>query len=699
MIFFFIIKIFYKYIMINNSNNNNSTVLGFRKPMVGTRSDTTTNSNLPVAFIEYSDDRNQIVRYNTNLNYNVATGVLSAPSFSGTLPATTSINITNDTTSTAPQYLTFVSGLGNQSLKIPNLSGIVYYPATNVYATLGQLSIGTVGFGLAAPQSGLYISEANTVDTYTNAGVHIGQDVANSYACIGLITSSATGVPYIKFAVSNTAYDGKIEYHCGNNQMNFYVNESANTVLELKANSVDVEENLNANTGVINLISAGNTNLNFYESATHRWSWGYNPTSNYIFLQDVVNARDIIKGVDGGNLLLNPYAVGDVQIGMNPSSNPSLEVKSTIIETNVDVEVDGDLSCRENFLVGDVSTYTLGHPSTLIKFHTGTSGIDINNASLFTCTGDVPADGYAFGMFMGSNTGTGASFIQTGIRTFTTGVNINNYDLCLQPNWGNVGIGNTAPSKGALHVDRSLSAASSATGAGYLTGGGVVSTWSGAAGPVSIYSARRIWAEDTIIASSDRRIKKNINYINDHIALNKFRKLKPCHYEMKDEVFYQNRRHWGLIGDEVQSIFPEAVSLTKNHIPNIYQLCNYKEGHLVFHKEIDINDEIYNFRIINHLENNIEINGRKVSEFSIKLLFKTDDDVSFKEDEKLFCYGYEVDDFQTVDYTAISSLSNGALQEIDRIQQTNSIKIKNLEDENAKLKIDIENIKKHLNLT
>ena len=168
---------------------------------------------------------------------------------------------------------------------------------------------------------------------------------------------------------------------------------------------------------------------------------------------------------------------------------------------------------------------------------------------------------------------------------------------------------------------------------------------------------------------------------------------------MKDEIIYQNRRHWGLIGDEVQSIFPEAVSTTKNHIPSIYKLCNYKEGHLVFATKININDEIYNFRIINHLENNLEVNGQKVSEYSIKLLFKPDDDVSFKEDEKLFCYGHEVEDFQTVDYTAISSLSNGALQEIDRIQQTNSIKIKNLEDENAKLKIEIEIIKKHLNLT
>ena len=688
--------------MIKNTNINKNSILGFRNYVVGTREDGTTNSNLPVGFIEYSDDRNQIVLYDSNLWYNPSSETLHATNISGAISGSitaTNINITNDTTSTAPQYLTFVAGLGTQNLKIANVSGFVYYPSTNVLSSLGKLAIGSVGFGLAAPQSGLYISEANTVDTYTSAGVHIGQDVANSYASIGLITSSATGVPYIKFAVSSTAYDGKIEYHCGDNQMNFYVNESANKVLALKANSIDAEENLNANTGVINLISAGNSTINWYESATLRYTFGYNPTSNYAFLQDVVNARDIIKCLDGGNLQLNPYAIGDVQIGMNPSSNPSLEVKSTIIETNVDLDVQGDCSVRENFLVGTVGALTLGHPCTLLKFHTGSSGIDVNNASVFVGCGDVVADSYAFGFYAGADTGTGRSYIQTGYRYFSTGVNTTAYDLILQPNAGHVGIGNSAPSKGALHVDRSMTAASVATGAGYLTAGGGVGTWSGGAGPVSIYSARRIWAEDTIIASSDRRIKKNIIYINDHQALNIFRKIKPCNYQMKDEIIYQNRRHWGLIGDEVQSIFPEAVSTAKNHIPNIYQLCNYKEGHLIFHKEIDIEEGIFNFRIINHLENNLEVNGEKVSEYSIKLLFNTDDDISFKEDEKLFCYGYEVDDFQTVDYTAISSLSNGALQEIDRIQQTNSIKIKNLEDENSLLKMEIENIKKHLNLT
>ena len=676
----------------------NPGVLGLRNSVVSTREDSTNNINYYLGFIKFVDGRQQIVYFDQVLNYNPSTGVLTAPSFSG---GTSSITITSDISSSTVQYLTFVAGTGSQSLKIALNEGFAYYPSTETLATSsgGSLSIGTVGWTLAAPQSKLFISSQNSTNIFTLNGINMGCDSTNNYPQIALVSTSATGKPHIKFCKNGNNYDGLMEYDLSTSQINFYVNQSANKVLQLKANSVDVEENLNANTGVINLISAGNTNLNFYESSTHRWSWGYNTSSNYIFLQDVVNSRDPIQCLDNSHVKINPYAVGDVQIGMNPSSNPSLEIKSTIIETNVDVEVDGDLSCRENFLVGDVSTFTLGHPSTLIKFHTGTSGIDINNASLFTCTGDVPTDGYAFGMFMGSNTGTGASFIQTGIRTFTTGVNISNYDLCLQPNWGNVGIGNTAPSKGALHVDRSLSAASSATGAGYLTGGGVVSTWSGAAGPVSIYSARRIWAEDTIIASSDRRIKKNIEYINDHKALNIFRKIKPCNYQMKDEIIYQNRRHWGLIGDEVQSIFPEAVSLTKNHLPSIYKLCNYKEGHLVFATKININDEIYNFRIINHLENNLEVNGQKVSEYSIKLLFKPDDDVSFKEDEKLFCYGHEVEDFQTVDYTAISSLSNGALQEIDRIQQTNSIKIKNLEDENAKLKIEIEIIKKHLNLT
>ena len=681
---------------MNNINKNN--ILGEYQPFDIKTYTTNDNVNMPIIFVEYDDERKQRVFRKSTLHFNPNTGVLTAPSFSGTLPVSTSINITDDKTSSAPQYLCYVAGVGTQGVKIANVSGFVYYPSNNVLSSLGQLAIGSVGWGITPPQSALYVSKANTTDTFSFTAVHIGLDVASALPCVSLCSQVVGAKPYFKFSKSGTLMDGKIEYDLGNNQMNFFVNTSASTCLELKANSVDVEENLNVNTGVVNLVSAGNTNLNFYESSTHRWTWGYNTSSNYIFLGDIANSRDVIQCIDNSNVKINPYAVGDVLIGMNPSSNPSLEVKSTIIETNVDLEVDGDCSVRENFLVGDVSTFTLGHPSTLLKFHTGTSGIDINNASLFTGTGDVPTDGYAFGMFMGSNTGTGASFIQTGIRTFSTGVNISNYDLILQPNWGNVGIGNSAPSKGALHIDRSMTAASVATGAGYLTAGGVVGTWSGGAGPVSIYSARRIWAEDTIIASSDRRIKKNIQYINDNKALNIFRKIKPCNYLMKDEVIYQNKPHWGLIADEVQNIFPEAVSNTTNHIPNIYQLCNYKEGHLIFNKEIDINEGDFNFKIINSKEHKLEFNGRKVSKFSIKLLFKTGEEVP-QEDEKLFCYGYEVDDFQAVEYQAITSLAYGALQEVDRIQQINISKIQKLEEENTKLKNEIELIKQHLNLT
>jgi len=691
--------------MINNSNIK-STVLGFRKPMVGTRSDTTTNSNLPVAFIEYSDDRNQIVRYDTDLNFNPATGVLTAPSFSGTLPTPTSINITNDTTSTAPQYLTFVAGLGSQNLKIANVSGMVYYPATNVYATLGQLAIGTVGFGLAAPQSGLYISEANTVDTYTNAGVHIGQDVANTYPCIGLITSSATGVPYIKFAVSNTAYDGKIEYHCGNNQMNFYVNESANTVLELKANSVDVEENLNANTGVINLISAGNTNLNFYESATKRWTWGYNPTSNYIYLQDVVNARDIIQCYDNSHTKINPYAVGDVQIGMNPSSNPSLEVKSTIIETNVDLEVDGDCSVRENFLVGTVGAYTLGHPSTLLKFHTGTSGYGINEASVFMGTGDVATDTYAFGMYFGSNTGTGSSFIQTGIRTFSTGVNISNYNLLLQPHWGNVGISNTTPTYkfqvNGASVQRYLGSFGY-YGGGWITGT-AITTWAGTKFEYAIIAPY-------LMIESDRRIKTNIEEIVDSEALLKLRQLKPCKYNQIDTT-RGNDKVYGFIAQEVKDVLPHAVNTTPHPhaIPNVYKGGVYNNNIITFDTEHNLETEGNIKLIIPHIESiicpytiidtlRINIDTSNLSDEQ-----KPSNDIVKDENgndlaHNIFVYGTEVDDFHTVNNDAIWTITTASLQEVDRIQQNNISRIQILENENAKLKNDIDLIKQHLNLT
>jgi hypothetical protein len=343
--------------------------------------------------------------------------------------------------------------------------------------------------------------------------------------------------------------------------------------------------------------------------------------AQYSFIQSTT-------GSDVPNPLFLNNLGGNVGIGMNSSSIPSLEVKSTIIETNVDVEVDGDCSVRENFLVGTVGAYTLGHPSTLLKFHTGTSGYGMDEASVFMGTGDVPVDGYAFGMYFGSNTGTGSSFIQTGIRTFSgTPFNTANYNLILQAHWGNVGIGITTPSY-------QLQLSSNSAGK-----------------PTS-----NVWS-----VVSDKRIKSNIRDVGKDFCFDKVRQMsiKKFNYiqEYLEFTEEKDRDYVGIIADDLEQYMPCCINTTNVELKEDMVINNCKS--------VDTAE-------LQHL-----VNG------AVKFLIDENDELRT----------------ELQSHTAKIQALEQANQDLDIIQQTNSIKIKNLEDENAKLKIDIENIKKHLNLT
>ncbi len=62
---------------------------------------------------------------------------------------------------------------------------------------------------------------------------------------------------------------------------------------------------------------------------------------------------------------------------------------------------------------------------------------------------------------------------------------------------------------------------------------------------------------------SDRNYKKDIHYLNDSTLLPKLMLLKPASYFMKEDSFDIKRR-WGFISQDVETIFPEVVSDTRN---------------------------------------------------------------------------------------------------------------------------------------
>ena len=72
--------------------------------------------------------------------------------------------------------------------------------------------------------------------------------------------------------------------------------------------------------------------------------------------------------------------------------------------------------------------------------------------------------------------------------------------------------------------------------------------------------------------------------------------------------------------------------------------------------------------------------------------------VSGKLSGEVFVYGREVDDFHIVDYEAIAMLNVSATQEMFKRFQVQSSKVETLEEENEKMKAELQTIKEHLGL-
>ena len=741
--------------MINNSNINKNSILGFRNYVVGTREDGATNSNLPVGFIEYSDDRNQIMLYDSNFYYNPSTETLHATNITGTISGSitaTNITITDDKTSSAPQFLCFVSGAGTQGVKIANNSGFIYYPATNVLSSLGQLSIGTVGFTASTPQSGLYISEANKVDTYTNAGIHIGQDVANTYPCIGLVTSSSSGVPYIKFAVSHTAYDGKIEYDCGNNQMNFYVNESANTCLELKSTSIDVP------VGTLNLISAGNTNLNFYESATQRWSIGYDTTSNYLFLKDIQNGRDAIQFFENNSITIpvdsivcgnNTVASGLIKINNllggygNAADNFHIESHTNAGQLHINYTNQQPVRLFNGGSTGNFAVYsnnidsiytqntngggTLTQWNTRIRLHNTTSA-----RSVFM--GDYIYNGiYSMGIYAHKSSMTAWEILHlNGLQTSST-------------YWAMVGAEVLCPtmrigcdvSSGIAHQgNNALLQLGRSTSFNYgLKFGG----WNGGAAAgleglfqmsynlhidcptttylgstnymyLNLYANRAVFIQSTAY-TSDERIKKDIIELkDDNQFIEVFDKVKAVgayRYKYRD-TFRRSAtsNQYGFIAQKVKANYDEDIVISqKGSIPDIMFDCDFTYTidsdftyTFTINYDLDLNKEYLFYvwqnqeqidkKINQHIEN---VKPLTKNTFQFTPTYEENEKKQDKKYFKLELIGSYVDDKLSINKDKLFQLGWSATLGLIN-------KVETLETENTKLKNDIELIKQHLNL-
>lgn len=190
-------------------------------------------------------------------------------------------------------------------------------------------------------------------------------------------------------------------------------------------------------------------------------------------------------------------------------------------------------------------------------------------------------------------------------------------------------------------------------------------------------SSSSIYAESTVYgatfyAFSDARIKKVIGRSEGADDLEVFNKLKVTDYTHIDVVNKGKGLNKRLIAQEVERVFPQAVTQSSEVIPDIYQLAKVEAGWVKLATNLKKGESV---RLIGD-------KGARMFQVAevVDGKFRV---VEEMDDSEVFVYGREVDDFLAVDYDAISMLNVSASQEIYR-----RLEAKEKEVETLKARLD-----------
>ncbi len=291
-------------------------------------------------------------------------------------------------------------------------------------------------------------------------------------------------------------------------------------------------------------------------------------------------------------------------------------------------------------------------------------------------TGATGADGSLNAWGLTGNTGTTAAtnFIGT----------TNAQDLVFKTNSsermritsaGNVGIGTNNPTQATLVVNGSQN---NTLSYGYLNSSGATGTISSSTNGYSIYASARIAATE-FNAYSDKRIKHVLGLSPGKQDLNTLSKIEITDYRYIDTLTKGNKDIKKVIAQQVEQVYPQAVTKITDVVPDIYQLANIENGKVNLATNLKSGERV---KLI--LENGAEIFNVLAAD---KAGFVIDKNIS----GKAFVYGREVNDFRTVDYEAISMLNVSATQELLKM-------VNGLENKVALLSSDMEKVKQLLNM-
>ena len=215
---------------------------------------------------------------------------------------------------------------------------------------------------------------------------------------------------------------------------------------------------------------------------------------------------------------------------------------------------------------------------------------------------------------------------------------------------GRLGIGNTSP-LAPLHVSGSSSL--TVNQQGYLGSGGA-----GDCNNQSHVGSYGIYCDSNIVAAgfdatSDSRIKTDLLVTDNAADLEVLLGIQITNYHHKDSLMNGNRPQKKVIAQQVESVYPQAVTGKTGVIPDIFTGAKTRDGWVMLVTDLKVGDKV---RLLADKESPVqEVLEVRVGAFRTAFTPK---------DADVFVYGREVDDFRSVDYDAIAMLNVSATQEL-----------------------------------
>ena len=209
---------------------------------------------------------------------------------------------------------------------------------------------------------------------------------------------------------------------------------------------------------------------------------------------------------------------------------------------------------------------------------------------------------------------------------------------------------------------------------------------------ICAYFASTMVGYDGFYFLSDKRIKTNIQDINDDNALQMIMKIEPKTYEYIDKVEKGNQRVYGFIAQQIKEVIPEAVKLEPLVCPNIYKIGTLNKSNLIT-MDMDISDTINIGSNITLITSNLGKEEYKITNVNSNQ-FTIDKEVTDNDNlinSNIFVYGTKINDFHILDKNYIFTLNVCATQELYK-----SIKIN--ENDISQLRYQYENMSNNFTL-